>query len=150
MPNWCRNMLCIIGPDDVVREFKQRAVGFSPWDEPRPEDKPNPLNFHSLFPVPANILRAGYSPAGYDWQSHNWGCKWCACRVTVNEEKPGQIRYSFDTPWQPPIDFLRFVSKRFPLIRFELTYHTEMEEFHGSAFITNGKVSEHRFAERHG
>jgi len=42
----------------------------------RSVEKANVLNFHSLVPVPAEILQAGYEAQGYDWENNQWGCKW--------------------------------------------------------------------------
>ena len=72
MPNWCTNKLTIIGPGADVQAFKIKAVGKSPWDEPG--DNPNALNFHSLIPVPDDILAADYGDAGYNWEITHWGC----------------------------------------------------------------------------
>jgi hypothetical protein len=72
MPNWCSDKLTIIGPGTDVQAFKTKAVGDSPWEEP--EEEPDVLNFHSLVPVPAEILKAGYCDAGLDWERANWGC----------------------------------------------------------------------------
>src|ERR1035438_5932980 len=76
MPNWCQNNLTITGPEAEVQAFKAKAVGHSPWEEP--EGEPDGLNFHSLVPVPEEVLKAGYESAGYDWEQKNWGCKWAA------------------------------------------------------------------------
>ena len=37
--------------------------------------EPGRLNFHSLVPVPEEVLKAGYESGGYDWEQKNWGCK---------------------------------------------------------------------------
>ena len=58
MPNWCLNKLTITGPEADVQAFKAKAVGHSPWEEP--EGDPDALNFHSLVPVPEEVLKAGY------------------------------------------------------------------------------------------
>jgi len=65
MPNWCLNNLTITGPQADLEAFKTKAVGHSPWEEP--EGKPDMLNFHSLVPVPEEVLKSGYGSAAYDW-----------------------------------------------------------------------------------
>ena len=52
------NKLTITGPEADVQAFKAKAVGHSPWEEP--EGDPDALNFHSLVPVPEEVLKAGY------------------------------------------------------------------------------------------
>jgi hypothetical protein len=61
MPNWCRNILNITGPVDEVSRFQREAVGVSPWNKNDPMKQPSPLNFHSLVPIPPEVLRAGYT-----------------------------------------------------------------------------------------
>ena len=62
MPNWCANKLTITGPEAEVQAFKEKAVGHSPWSKPEElvNVEPNVLNFHSLVPVPDEVLAAGY------------------------------------------------------------------------------------------
>jgi len=79
MPNWCNNKLVVIGPDGDVDRFKKTATGNSPWHTQ--EEKKNVLNFHSLMPIPPEIVSAGYGEAGYEWELKNWGCKWGACHA---------------------------------------------------------------------
>src|SRR5712691_11890590 len=61
MPNWCHNQLTVCGPVEDVRHFKEKAVGHSPWLPPEQgvAEQPNPLNFHSLFPVPEALVGRG-------------------------------------------------------------------------------------------
>ena len=61
MPNWCNNKLTVFGPDEDVERFKKTAIGNSPWHTE--EEKKNVLNFHSLVPIPPEILSAGYEQA---------------------------------------------------------------------------------------
>ena len=58
MPNWCLNKLTITGQQADIQAFKTKAVGHSPWEAP--EGEPDVLNFHSLVPVPDEVLQAGY------------------------------------------------------------------------------------------
>ena len=96
MPNWCSNKLTITGPKADVQAFKTKAVGHSPWEQP--EKEPAVLNFHSLVPVPEEVLKAGYESAGYHWEVENWGCKWGAGNATIVDEWPGCILTSLIQP----------------------------------------------------
>ena len=93
MPNWCLNKLTITGPEADVQAFKTKAVGHSPWEEP--EGEPDALNFHSLVPIPENLLAAGYDGARYDWEMANWGCKWGASGPGILDEREGHVEYEF-------------------------------------------------------
>ena len=120
MPNWCHNKLTITGPEADVRSFKDKAVGQSPWEES--EEEPNVLNFHSLVPVPDEVLKAGYESAGYDWERANWGCKWGADNAQLLDEGGTCLIYEFDTAWSPPMEFLKAVAKQWGALQFVLDY----------------------------
>jgi hypothetical protein len=118
MPNWCLNKLTVTGPEADVQAFKAKAVGHSPWLQP--EGEPDVLNFHSLVPVPEEVLKAGYESAGYDWERENWGCKWGAENPTILDEWEGHVEYEFSTAWSPPEKFLQTVAVQHPKLQFIL------------------------------
>jgi len=131
MPNWCTNKLTIIGPGADVQAFTRKAVGHSPWDEPG--ENPNALNFHSLIPVPDDILAADYGDAGYNWEITHWGCKWGAASSVIVEEWDGHVEYAFDTAWSPPIELLKTMGKQWPNLTFVLVYEELGMAFKGIA-----------------
>src|SRR5207245_1066396 len=124
MPNWCQNQLTVSGPPAEVQRFKEKAVGHSPWLSPEDvgREGPDPLNFHSLCPVPEALVKEGYNEAAYDWTRANWGCKWGARDVQILDEWDGIVIYEFNTAWAPPVEFLEHVSKEWPQLAFELAY----------------------------
>jgi Ferredoxin-like domain in Api92-like protein len=131
MPNWCSNKLTITGPEADVQAFKTKAIGHSPWSEP--EGDPDALNFHSLVPVPGEILKAGYESAGHDWEMANWGCKWGASGPTILGEWEGHVDYEFYTAWSPPIELLKRLSVQWPSLVFVLAYEEPGIGFKGIA-----------------
>jgi hypothetical protein len=131
MPNWCLNNLTITGPQADIQAFKTKAVGHSPWEEP--EGEPDALNFHSLVPVPEEVLKAGYESAGYDWEMANWGCKWGAMNPTILDEWEGHVEYEFCTAWSPPIELLQRVSVQWPALVILLEYEEPGIGFKGIA-----------------
>jgi hypothetical protein len=131
MPNWCLNNLTITGPEADVQAFKTKAVGHSPWEEPAGE--PDALNFHSLVPVPKEVLKAGYESAGYDWEIANWGCKWGASDPEIRDEWENHVEYEFYTTWSPPIEFLQTVAVQWPSLVFVLAYEEPGIGFQGLA-----------------
>lgn len=83
MPNWCNNNLCVTGPEDQIRKFKEKANGptvtyndfrFDGGEWPINDDvrlkalsealpEPGPVSvfsFHALFPVPEEIRKMPY------------------------------------------------------------------------------------------
>jgi hypothetical protein len=95
MPNWCNNTLRVFGSDEDVRRFKEQAAGCSPWTQSN-ESEQNLLNFHSLVPIPPEILAAGYNDAGYNWEREQWGCKWGACETQLVDEWEDRVGFVGD------------------------------------------------------
>jgi len=132
MPNWCHNKLTIAGPEADVRSFKEKAAGRCPWMKPE-ETEEEALNFHSLIPVPDEVLKAGYEAAGYDWERTNWGCKWGAENPMLLDEGGTCLIYEFDTAWSPPMEFLQSVSKQWSNLTLILEYEEPGVGFKGLA-----------------
>ena len=141
MPNWCNNTLRVFGPDEAVRKFKEKAVGYSPWDQ-TPE-KDNVLNFHSLVPVPEEVLAAGYNAAGFHWERQHWGCKWGACETQLVDEWDGELQYAFETAWAPPIPFLKNLAPQWPTLKFLLDYEEFGMGFKGITKAAGAAIEDH-------
>jgi hypothetical protein len=139
MPNWCTNTLAIYGPEEEIKRFKAKAAGHSPWAH----DESNLLNFHSLVPVPPEVIAAGYNTAGYEWELANWGCKWGACESDLIEEWEGFLKYTFDTAWSPPMTFLGKLGPQWPTLIFLLDYEEMGIGFKGIAKVNDGVVEDH-------
>jgi hypothetical protein len=139
MSNWCLNKLTITGPEADVQAFKSKAGGRSPWDEP--EGDPDALNFHSLVPIPENLLAAGYDGARYDWEMANWGCKWGASGPGILDDREGHVEYEFYTAWSPPEKFLQTVAVQWPALVFVLAYEEPGLAFKGLAKF-HGEIHE--------
>ncbi len=145
MPNWCHNQLTVSGPADEVKQFKETAVGHSPWLSAAEvgREKPDPLNFHSLFPVPEELVKAGYNEAAYHWERDHWGCKWGAREIQILDEWSGGILYQFDTAWVPPLELIEHVSKDWPQLTFDLEYEECGIGFKGAAKAQAGQLNDH-------
>jgi hypothetical protein len=141
MPNWCLNKLTITGAQADVQAFKAKAVGHSPWLEP--EGNPDALNFHSLVPIPEELLKAGYDSAGYDWEMANWGCKWGASGPGILVEREGHVEYEFCTAWSPPTEFLKKVAVQWPSLVFVLAYEEPGMGFKGLAKFQGQNHEDH-------
>lgn len=124
MSDWCENKLIISGPGGDVDAFKKQALGHSPWLKPeeRRNESPAALNFHSLVPIPDDVLAVDYDVAGYDWERENWGCKGGAANPTLIDVGPDCVEYEFHTAWTAPIEFLKAVARKWPGLLFELEY----------------------------
>ena len=142
MPNWCSNTLRIFGPDEAVVRFKEQAAGYSPWTQVR-EQEQNLLNFHSLVPIPPEILSAGYNDAGYHWEREQWGCKWGACETQLVDEWEGHLHYAFETAWVPPIPFLEKLAPQWPTLKFLLDYEELSMGFKGITKAAGAVIEDH-------
>jgi len=74
MPNWCTNTLSIVGPEDKLHEFKERANDYGPtYNNPRPlvigkKKEKKLLSFHAFVPVPNELQKMTYG-AEYEKRS---------------------------------------------------------------------------------
>jgi hypothetical protein len=161
MPNWCDNELVVSGPTSEVGRFLAAAKG-----------EETVLSFERLVPPPAE-----YPPLPgceksdrdwYMWRVTNWGTKWDADEVTVEELDPeqawhdeqsdgdgvdGQLRsvgFTFDTAWGPPREWVVAASAQFPRLRFRLTYWEPCMEFHGYLNAHAGEVQDQAVAPFYG
>jgi len=74
-----------------------------------------------------------------DWCIRHWGCKWNADTYEGDWDGPA---IHFDTPWSPPLGFVRTLSLRFPDHHFELCYVEP-------GVCLNGRAVYQRGEERH-
>lgn len=96
-----------------------------------------------------NIVNYGAS-SWYEWRNQNWGTKWNACEVEVNQindslyPKHGthQLDIYFETAWSYPQPVYEKLSGIFP----ELFFHIELDEeggfFWGDIEFFNGKMTD--------
>ena len=124
------------------------------------------LSFHSLYPVPKEVLLAPYDGnrlkeaaqkypewfnrfpnliAGYDWENSNWGTKWGPSDTYVSSEYSesegkATVSYSFESAWSPPLDFFHKIAQDWPTLTFDLDYSEPGMCFAGQTIWENGGV----------
>jgi hypothetical protein len=135
-------------------------------DEVPTSEKNLELSFHALYPIPREVLLSPYDTnqlekakkkypefyqkfstelAGYDWEYRNWGTKWGACEVEMDDSgvRRGEIFYHYDTAWGPPSDnFFQKVSKDFPTLTFKNQWGGDEVGSGGYIIVSNGNVVE--------
>jgi len=115
------------------------------------------FSFHALYPVPeeirmlpysegaakkvCEIIKKEYPGCGYDWEVANWGVKWGENSVSIDNEYPGYIRYSFITPWSPPISLLEKIAADWSMLKFKLNYSEAGMGFQGKVIFEEGKLT---------
>ena len=163
MPNWVYNNLSITDPSgehaaDVTRlmeqvgadyttlgatwvdgkyEIKEHTatnVGFSFWNIKRPEGE-------ALTNYNESIGASGAMSFWYDWNCDNWGTKWDASEVDIQDHAADHKQITFSTPWSPPIPVLISLSEQYPNLHIELEWEEE-QGFGGTFVFTNGEATE--------
>lgn len=83
--------------------------------------------------------KGGYNNGGYNWCINSWGTKWNACSPEVSEGE-GELCYTFDTAWSPPVPVVFAMSKKFPKLTFHLAYEESGCDFEGDYEVKAGQV----------
>lgn len=149
MPNWCENVLTIRGPQSLVTAWVQAMQGASvAWPDAPDDDAATtllPLCFHRGVPIPADIVRLGFSPAGYNWCLRHWGTKWepdgpaDVPDVSFHSDGSATACYVFDTAWSPPIAWLHTVAAQWPGLTFSLVYGEPGTQAYGDYLWLGGQ-----------
>jgi hypothetical protein len=154
MPNWVENRIEINGEKTDLLHFKNLTKGkeanyalsehelrfYSAEQIEKVEKTVHEFTFNSLLPVPQDVLKQGYSDAGYHWQTNHWGTKWDVAGSANIEEEANKLIYTFQTAWSPPIKWFQQVSEMFPNLSFSMHYDDEGGGFAGTTVIEKGEV----------
>jgi hypothetical protein len=121
----------------------------------------NPLDTQKFIPYPrkfaeldekarkeakkGNHISNGFSSGGHEWCNANWGTKWGICHAKEPEENYewGELLYTFETAWSPPLPVVKKMSEKFKGLRFILTYFERRMAFNGIFICEDGKVVRH-------
>lgn len=139
MPNWCENDLTIKAKtrkrlDDVM------AFVHGHYDDGDDEEV-SPFDFNVIIPYPEIYRKMdeeadnfkgrwedrpkdGFNSGGYEWRVDNWGTKWPASEIWVEDLKTdGSCVVHFSTAWTPPLPIIDKLAEAFPDISFMLRYY---------------------------
>lgn len=174
MPNWCSQYCIVKGSPEALQEFIERVRIPEELKLEFKLDNPHGEIVHSLnhlYPCPeelretisgsygdpekeaelkkqqdANIEKYGY-PTWYEWAQDNWGTKWGACNVRLDEEiVHGCLDLQFDSAWGPSVGLLEKVSAQFPSLtigvycREEADFFACWYVFHKGEIVFEGEV----------
>lgn len=158
MPNWCSNELTVSGEYNKLKEFVLKGINDDgTWSiskyRPMPEElegtsKPSTLSEEEQAEL---VKKYGHSD-WYEWNMANYGCKWdCTTEDTVSKDDiykgsfhkgNGSISLSFESPWGPPDEWMRFITQEYPDFEFELTYEEPGMMFCGVINCSEGEFSQ--------
>ena len=129
MPNYCKNILIVNGPSELIDGFARHVTG-----------EYGNFDFNTVMPYPSHFkamddscakadkdgtrlhgMKDGYNSGGYEWCVRNWGTKWNAGNAENIKCSLGTL-FIFETAWGPPIGVVREMAIRFPALSFELHY----------------------------
>jgi hypothetical protein len=102
---------------------------FSFWNVVRPEGE-------ELQKYDESHGAGGAMPFWYEWNCEHWGTKWDASEVEFHDYEPDHKRFTFSTPWSPPIPVLTELSAQHPNLHIELEW--EEEQGFGGTFVFRG------------
>ena len=156
MPNWTSCDLKIRSPDKE-KEHKE-LKRFKAFAQTTKDGEVNSLDTNKFIPYPEKFkkqdeiaaedptnhsIKDGYNNGGYEWCLKNWGSKWGICRAELEEEdfKWGELSYTFESPWSPPMPVIIKMSEMFPTLTFELRYFEQGCEFNGILECKAGKIT---------
>ena len=146
MPNFCNNYVHIKGNKivtDKIRKGIENDEGLFKLFYPIPEE----LNYEVSHPPSKTdeeiqALAEKYGATDwYDWSLKNWGCKWDARDIDIQEDKDDCLYLTFATPWSPPIDFYKNLANDYK-VEMTADYREEGMEFCGKfqSLIKDGEV----------
>lgn len=135
MPNWCNNTMLVKGTPEQIEEFVEQMVSNS---EKGDHTDVSALDFDAVVPMP-RVLRGRTSPADdgsitwYDWAIDNWGTKWNACAVHIEQYTKGDnsALYHYKTAWSPAEHWQMKVIECFPWLKFEFYWEEPDMNFCG-------------------
>ena len=146
MPNHCNNKLRVEGTPYHIRNFARDHYRIPDgWGEDR--FVKTTLDFSASVPLPTDRTLTTFNDVGYDWQIANWGTKWNAYEVYPSTfplvleevEDKGDLTFSFETAWSPPIEWLIQMSEKYPALTFSLMYDEPGMAFCGWLVAREGR-----------
>lgn len=76
----------------------------------------------------------------YDWNNANWGTKWGACEISVNNLTNKELSISFESAWSPAGGLIENISGQYPKLIFSISFTEESNAFAGWAIFHKGLV----------
>lgn len=136
IPNWCSNLLSVVGSDEQVAQFVEIIQSEGEDDL-----------LQRFVPLPNENLEDWYG-----WRIQNWGTKW---DIPISDLYPPDdpeeyfchvpgitsVVYRFDTAWSPPIAAIETISQQYPDCLFMLVYDEPGMDFYGESIFQNGMLT---------
>lgn len=141
MPNWVRSEIAISGDRAELDRFIELARNDNYYhQEEDPKDRVTLFDFGKFMPRPAEE-----DDNWYDWNCENWGTKWNAKFVELDNDSEELIIYRFETAWNRISDQLwEDIKSKFPTLDFSFVA-IEEGGFFWSRTEDNGEIENYSF-----
>lgn len=141
MPNWVRSEIAITGKRAELDKFIELAKNDNYYhEEEDPKDRVTFFDFGKFMPRPAEE-----EDNWYDWNCENWGTKWNAKFVELDDDSEEIIIYRFETAWNRISDQLwEDIKSKFPRLHFSFIA-IEEGGFFWSRTEDNGEIENYSF-----
>ena len=147
MPNWCSNHLVISDNKEVIEKIKKgihNNDGLFKLFYPIPEELNDTIVTHLPSKTDEQIselVKKYGAEDWYYWSINNWGCKWDARDIHIEESNDVFLHLCFNTPWSPPIDFYTKLANEYK-VEITATYTEESVAFCGrfQSSVEDGEV----------
>jgi hypothetical protein len=141
MPNWVRSELAISGERAELDRFIELARNDNYYhQEEDPKDRVTFFDFGKFMPRPAEE-----DDNWYDWNCENWGTKWNAKFVELDNDCEELIIYRFETAWNRISNQLwDDIKSKFPKLDFSFVA-IEEGGFFWSRTEDNGEIESYSF-----
>ena len=96
MPNWCDNAATLTASKEKIDALVAVL-----------ENKDDQQVFQHLRPRPESE-----EENWYEWNCNNWGTKWDASNITIEDSTKNSILLTFDTAWSPPQAWFDYMHDR--------------------------------------
>lgn len=147
MPNWCDNIIHVMGAVEDVKAFRTAAQGKDNFGEHLDFD------FHRFAPLDLSSVERKDSFAAMTIVAKQWGTKWNLTSSTKSLEEDftehgtGLLVYTFPTAWSPPLPVVAAASKAFPELIFYHAYYELGEGFAGVQEHVKGETIRNEYTE---
>lgn len=147
MPNWCENILVVMGDQEQVTKFKEKVEDGGMFEKhlPTPVELLKIEGFNKDLDLSKKMIDKYGARDWYDWRVNNWGTKWDVDDIHVREADnvDGDLMavvFSFDSAWSPPEAGIETISGMYKDVVFHLQYEEPGMAFEGYCRCLNGET----------
>ena len=135
MPNHCSNILTVTTSNNTIEPIQKFYAENLETGNDKEDISFSHLSFGKNVPIPEEKKNDWYN-----WNCQNWGTKWDAYDVDIDDNND-IFTYYFNTAWSPPTSWLNEVASKYPNLDFTLEYSEPGCDFGGKMNFINGEIT---------